>query len=205
VLGGREERRVGAVLLEAEAEIRLQLEAGRSLRTDGLFGDGTSRSGAEEIAEAAVLAAQRDPQELKAPLMGKLLGRLQFEPRVSIPYAHLLIREAEALTYRQLYCLVLFNLNVRDQFSLPDGAGDLSDPLNPKIGLLQEILDLFHRTMLQQRAADHPGTDLVLYAPALRPVRLELVGLGGWLSELMDLPNAIGRDELEGIAALLRS
>jgi hypothetical protein len=205
LLGDREERRVGAVLLEAEAEISLQLAAGRPLRADGLFGDDATRSGAEEIAEAAVLAAQRDPQEVKAPLMGKLLGRLQFEPRVSIPYAHLLIREAETLTYRQLCCLVLFNLNVRDQFSLPDGTGDLSDSLTPKIGLLQEILDLYRRTMLQQRAADHLGTDIVLYAPALRPARLELVGLGGWLTELMDLPSAIKREELEDIAALLRS
>ena len=143
VLGGREERRVGAVLLEAEAEIRFQLDAGRALRSDGLFGDGATRSGAEEIAEAAVLAAQRDPQEAKAPLIGKMLGRLQFETRVAIPYAHLLIREAGALTYRQLCCLVLFNLNIRDQFSLPDGSGDLSDTLNPKIRLLQEILDLY--------------------------------------------------------------
>ncbi len=205
LLGRREEGRVGAVLLEAEAEIRAQLSAGRVLRNDGLFGSDSGRSDAEEIAEAAVLAAQRDPQEAKAPLMGKLLGRLQFEPKVSAPYAHLLIRESEVLTYRQICCLALFNLNVRDSYSLPDSpVMDSSDPLDPRIGLLQELLDLCRRTMLQQRASDHPGTDLVTYAPGLRPARLELVGLGGWLWELMDLSHTIAPAQLADIAALLR-
>lgn len=205
LLGRREEARVGAVLLSAAAEVRAQQAAGRRLRDDGLFGNDTGRSDAEEIAEAAVLAAQRDPQEAKAPLIGKLLGRVQFDERVSAPLAHLLIREAEALTYRQLCCLALFTLNVRDSYSLPDHVSVGPDPLDPRVGLLQEILDLWRRTMLQQRAADHPGTDIVLYAPALRPAALELVGLGGWLYELMGLQDEIEPGELEALAALLRT
>lgn len=204
LLGQREQARAGAVLLAAAAEVEAQLAAGRELRDDGLLGNNSEWSDADEIAEAAVLAAQRDPQEAKAPLIGKLLGRLQFEPRVSAAYAHLLIREAEALTYRQLCCLVLFNLKVRDRYSLPEKLGAFSDPLDPRIGLLQEIFELCGRTMLQQRASDHPGTDIVTFAPGLRPARLELVGLGGWLSDLMGLPEAIEAPQLETIAALLR-
>jgi hypothetical protein len=204
-LGRREEVRAGAVLLAAEAEIRRRLAAGYQLRDDGFLGSGRDRSAADEIAEAAVLAAQRDAQEAKAPLMGKLLGGLQFELRVPVAYAHLLIREAEALTYRQLCCLALFNLNLRYTFGLPNGpplAGTI-DPLDPRIGLLQEMLDLIRRTMLQQRASDHPGTDLVSYVPALNPARLEVTGMGGWLSELMDLPHSIPEPELVAIAAIL--
>jgi hypothetical protein len=206
LLGRREERRVGAVLLAAEAEIQSQLADGRQVRDDGLFGSGDARSDAEEIAEAAILAAQRDPQEAKAPLMGKMLGRLQFDDRVSVPYAHLLIRQAEALTYRQLCCLGLFGTpGACDTYSLPDQVlSGQTDALDPRIGLLQEILDLYRRTMIQQRAEDHPGTDILTYAPSIRPARLEVTGLGAWLIELMDLRREIPPAELEEISALLR-
>ena len=205
MLGAREEARVGAVLLAAEAEIRAQLAAGRQLRDDGFFGVGEERDDAEEIAEAAVMAAQRSAQEGKASLIGKLLGRLQFDARVSTANGHLLIREAESLTYRQLCCLALFNLSIRDRYALPEKPlAGVTDPLDPRIGLLQEILDLSRRTMVQQRAADHDGTDLLTYVPGISPSRLEVTGLGGWLSELMDLPTTIASAELEDLAATLR-
>jgi hypothetical protein len=205
VFGAREEARIGTVLLSAEAEVRAQLAAGRQLRDDGFFGAVGGRDDAEEIAEAAVMSAQRSPQEVKAPLIGKMLGRLQFDARVSPAYGHLLIREVESLTYRQLCCLALFNFGIRDSHNLPEKPLEgVTDPLDPRIGLLQEILDLSRRTMIQQRAEDHPGTDLLTYVPGISPPRLEVTGLGGWLTELMDLPTSIPPSELEGLAATLR-
>jgi hypothetical protein len=206
-LGQREEMRAGAVLLAAQAEIQTQLETGRPLRGDGFSGSHNDRLDAAEIAEAAVLAAQRDPQQAKAPLLGKLLGRLQFEPRVDAAYAHQLIKETESLTYRQLCCLALFNLNVRDGYQLPDHEvlSGVTDPLDPRIGLLQEIVDLHRRTMLQQRATDHPGTDIILNVSTLTPARQELTGIGGWLSNLMDLSATIPAKQLQALADTLRA
>jgi hypothetical protein len=119
-----------------------------------------------------------------------------------------LARQVEELTYRQICCLALFNLEVRDRYSLPDTPKVLSrltDALDQRIGLLQEIVDLHRRTMLQQHATDHAGTDIILNTATLSPARQELVGIGGWLSVLMDLPNTIDVQQLESIAATLRT
>jgi len=206
-LGPRESVRAGAVLLATQREIEVQLQQGNRLRDDGFLGD-TATSGAAEVAEAAVLAAQRDPQTAKAPLLGKMLGRIQFEEQVSIDYAHYLVKQVEELTYRQICCLALFNLEIRDRYALPDTSeimSGLSGPLDPRIGLLQEIVDLHRRTMLQQRSKEHPGTDIILNVATLNPSRQELVGIGGWLSVLMDLPSSINSAELEHITMTLQS
>jgi hypothetical protein len=207
VLGRREEMRAGAVLLAAQEEIEAQLAAGRALRGDGFLRQDTTGP-ASEVAEAAVLAAQRDPQAAKAPLLGKMLGRIQFEPEIDSDFAQHLVKQAEEITYRQLCCLALFNLNTRDRYALPDTTqilSGLTGALDPRVGLLQEIVDLHRRTMLQQRAADHPGTDIILNTATLNPARQELVGVGGWLSVLMDLPTAIAASELESLATTLRT
>ena len=102
----------------------------------------------------------------------------------------------------------MFNLDIRDRYALPDTTkilSGLNGAMDPRIGLLQEIVDLHHRTMLQQRATEHPGTDILINTQALNPARQELVGIGGWLSVLMDLPNTIPSAELESLAATLRS
>jgi hypothetical protein len=83
VLGRREEVRAGAVLLAAQEEIEAQIANGHTLRDDGFLGQ-EATSAASEVAEAVVLAAQRDPQEAKAPLLGKMLGRIQLR-RKSMP------------------------------------------------------------------------------------------------------------------------
>jgi hypothetical protein len=142
VLGRREEVRAGAVLLAAQQEIEAQIAAGQTLRGDGFLSRDEEASAASEVAEAVVLAAQRDPQEARAPLLGKMLGRIQFETQIDADYAHHLVKQVEALTYRQICCLGLFNLDIRDRYALPDTMtilSGLNGALDPRIGLLQEI------------------------------------------------------------------
>ena len=40
------------------------------------------RSSADEVADAVIGAAQREPEEAKLALLGKMLGKLAFDSRV---------------------------------------------------------------------------------------------------------------------------
>jgi len=206
-LGKREIERTGAVLLAAQIEIEAQLAAGKKPRKDNVKSASSGAPPAEEIAEAAILASQRDAQQLKAPLMGRLLARLQFEPDVDSAFAYELIRQTESITYRQLCLLSLFNLNYRDRYKLPDkiDTKTFNGPYEIRVGLLQEIVDLHSRTMLQQRAIDHPGTDLIVAAVNIAPARQELVALGGWLYRLIWQDADLPLEEMAKIASTLQS
>lgn len=207
-LSTREKVRSGAVLAVAAVEIDEQLKAGRQLRNDGFFQAGHGhRAKAEELAEAVVLAAQRDPEEAKVKLLGKLLGRLAFEPRVGAEYATFLVKAAEALTYRQFCLLALYNLNVRDRYGLRDGMPlkRQVDALDNVVGLYQEIRGLHDVVMLQQRSSEHSGTDIILTLDTLNPARQELVAVGAWFYELMDLGRTVPEEELRRLASELNA
>ncbi len=207
-LSTRERVRSGAVLAVAAVEIDRQLKAGRQLREDGFFqGAHGRRPKADELAEAVVLVAQRDPEEAKVQLLGTLLGRLAFEPRVGSDYAAYLVKAAESLTYRQFCLLALYNLNVRDRYGLRDGMPLKREvnALDNAIGLYQEIRGLHDVTMLQQRSTEHSGTDIILTLDGLNPARQELVGVGGWFYELMDLSRTVPEEDLRRLASELNA
>jgi hypothetical protein len=72
-LGPREEKRIGAIFLYTSRALEQRLASGESLRTDGFFDlDATGRSTADEIAEAIVLATEREHEERKIPNLGQL-------------------------------------------------------------------------------------------------------------------------------------
>ena len=77
-LSPREERRVGAVVLVAAAAIQEKIDSGRRPRDDGFFDPQPpdNRSSAEEIAEGALIAAQREHEEKKILHLGYLLANI---------------------------------------------------------------------------------------------------------------------------------
>jgi hypothetical protein len=118
-LGPREEKRVGATLIIAAAEINRRLENGDALRDDGFFDEKqTGRSDAAEVAESILLKVQREPEEKKIPYMGYLLSSIAFDPEISVQMAHQLSKIAEQLTYRQSCILKL--CDVKDKYNLRD-------------------------------------------------------------------------------------
>src|SRR5437016_14366254 len=73
LLGDRERLRVGAVIALTSDEIRQRLDNGELHRRDDFLDQsGGRRSTAEEIAEGVLLAAQREYEESKLPLLAKL-------------------------------------------------------------------------------------------------------------------------------------
>lgn len=192
LLGPREEIRAGAVLAYATVKIEENLRGGREVRDDDYFSV-EERSAADEVAERALLAAQREPEEKKVPFYGNLIGNLAFRAEIDRPTANLLVRLGEGLSYQQLVLLAVF-LN-KDQFKLSP-SNVVGMELTPsKIALLQEALDLYHRGLL--------GADsVVLDLGGLTPGDLRVQGMGIHLYSLMEL-HRIAPVDLERAGAAL--
>lgn len=99
-------QRVGLVYALTAAAIQRRLDAGDRIRDDDFFDrDITDRSNADEIAEAVLIAAQREHEERKLPFLANLLASFAFETRIDQGMANHLVKLASALTYRE-YCLL---------------------------------------------------------------------------------------------------
>jgi len=102
----RQKVRVGALLLFARRKAYENVMRGMPLREDGfLTPKGESRPASEEIAEAAVMAAEREVQEKKILYMGNLVGNLPFRPEIDPITASRMLKVAQALSYTQLTLL----------------------------------------------------------------------------------------------------
>lgn len=196
-LSPQENYRVGKVLAIAAFEIHQRLENGESLRDDGFFDKKpTSRSDAEEIAEAIMLKCQREPQEKKIPYMGFLKAGIPFASNISADMGHQLIKAAEELTYRQLCILKL--AVVKDSFGLRDE--DYRGHETFARGLLQilyECVDLYYRAYI-----NFDGS--VAFGPTdVKPKSMTVQGIGTDLFKLMKL-SSIPDDDLIPIAKVLK-
>ena len=208
VLSRGEVRRTNTLAWFAEREIRAALDRGRPLRTDGFFDADTSdRSAADEVFEGVFLAAQREPEERKLALLGKMMARLAFSPTIDRSECNLLIRLAQQLSYRQFCLLSLFNLANRDTYHLrsdiANNPWDLHDN-DPRVGVLQEVLDLHRHTLVQQKSLAHIGHDIMVNIFLIAPGQTHVVaGLGGLLTQLMGLATSISFTDRDAVAALL--
>ncbi len=198
LLGPREQVRVGGVLAIAAEEIRERLEQGESVRTDGFFEPkGALRSDAEEVAESVLLKSQREPEEKKIPYMGHLFAAVAFDPQISAPLAHQIIKAAGQLTYRQLCILKL--AAVKQSFALRSGdyRNDGGNFAKDLYQILYECLDLYHRGLINF------GGEVAFGLTDVKPGRMTVQGLGADIFNLMKL-GLIPAEELTPIAVQLR-
>jgi hypothetical protein len=146
-LGPRSNARVGAVFAFAVQAVQERLDRGDRARADGFFErqvDG--RSKADEIIEAVCLAAERDYEEAKLPLYGRLLSALAFRVDISRADANYLIREANSLSLRQLHLLALA---CRDAITVPELNGIPSEDARGA-----EAVDLANRRLIRREPDD---------------------------------------------------
>jgi hypothetical protein len=184
-LSPREAARVGAVVAAAAAVMRDKLEHGQRPRSDGFFEptpDG--RSSAEEVTEGILVAAQREHEEKKIPLMGRLLANVAFDPSISRAQANFLVAVAEGLSYRSLCILTIIahteRRRLRDE-NYKSGTSDLE-----LSSLLTEITWLYGQGLLMCQ-------DGVVFGPTyVWPARLRLQGVGNEIYRLMELPSQLG-------------
>ncbi len=106
VLGKREEMRVGAAFSSAMLAVKELREAGLEVRQDSFFEPEINRRAkAEEVVEGALLAAQREHEELKVIHYGYLIANVAFDTGIDLRTANWCLRTGQDLTWTQLVLL----------------------------------------------------------------------------------------------------
>ena len=109
-LGYRDRRRVSAVVSQMQTRIRFLQSEGQSIRQDDFWqARGNIPPAGQEVFEAVLLAAQKEPQERKIPYMGNLFAYIACRPEISDVSAHWLVKTAESLSWTQFELLALVN------------------------------------------------------------------------------------------------
>lgn len=107
-LSRREQARVGGVACIAIERISARLLSGYAPRSDGfLEANSRAASPAEELFEAVLIKARDEYESRKLKYLGLFFGNLAFTESVAPTTAHLLLRHAQRLTYRQFVLLSL--------------------------------------------------------------------------------------------------
>ena len=109
-----EKRRVSALIDAAAARMQEMESQGFDARSDGFLEPGKDgRCSYDEIAEGVLLAAVREHEERKVPLLGNLIAELVYgreAEQVGRADANAILALAKRLTYRQLCLIALFGL-----------------------------------------------------------------------------------------------
>lgn len=110
VLGFRDQRRMSAVVGHAQRRVQFFKTHGVTIRQDDFWQTrGNIPPVGQEVFEAVLVAAQKDPQEQKIPFMGNLFAYIACRPEISDVSAHWLIKTAESLSWTQFELLALVN------------------------------------------------------------------------------------------------
>ncbi len=207
LLGPRQRERAGAAFAWAAEEIHARLETGETLREDGFFGDETSvRPPSDEVLEGALVVAAESYEERKVPYLGRLYASLAFRSEIDPAEAHVFIRLAGRLSYRQLTILAFFDeraetidLSELDAEREERGFPSLPAGIRPE---LEELGDLGLLGVVQERGG--PVKPSEAYVPAnidrLHLGNFVLLPLGRELHGLMGLVE-ISEEDKEGIMA----
>lgn len=208
-LSDKERQRVRDVVWAAGDTIQRNIAVGRQPRADWYGSDWPDEplpDDAAEISEGVLIAAQREHEDRKVAILGRILGNLAFSPKVDRAYANALIRIAQQLSYRQFCLLVLFDTTNGQTYDL---AADLAldDGSGPLMGVLVEVYELYQRSMLEHvpKESQQSGVlELVISATSLSPARLRtLNGPGGWLLRLGELHATVPANDVQRVADLL--
>jgi hypothetical protein len=197
-LGQRERVRTASVARFAAERIQQRRQNGDEFRSDGFFdAEPGQRSTAEEVVEGVLLVAQREHEERKMEYLGNLLANLAYAPEIDRDNSNLLIRYAEALSYRQLRLISV--LGRKEHFDLGDGPHRGTIPFATAAVLL-DVFELYRRGLVFVE----DGIGLSLEVAGLVPSRLIVRGSGVLLFNLMELYK-IDISDLMPIAELLRA
>jgi len=180
-MSSRGDERATSVFVRAANEIQQRVEAGEQLRTDGFFeASENGRSAAEETVEDLLRACRDEASERKLPYMSNMLCETAFDASVDLDMAHQAISIAERLTYRQLCIMQL--AAAKNAYALRSddyrGQGTFSAELYP---VLQECADLYQHGLVNF------GGEVVFGLTDVKPVSMQLQGVGGVLHRLMRL------------------
>lgn len=200
ITGYRAKARAGLAAAYAINEIKAQVDAGNSPRTDNFFENTNARSSADEILEGVILKSKDEYEEKKARYVANILVTGIFDPSFSAEELHHLLKTTDQLTYRQLQLLSLFSQGSDFDLSDQNMAGMIIG--KEKYSLVMEILALARRDLIEIRPNSvHAGTPL-RNLPDFYPRRTKLTTEGERLCICMKL-RAIDRAEISSLADLI--
>lgn len=205
-LSRREVVRVADALGHAAVAIERRLTAGEQPRSDGFFerSDDGRPSDAEELLEGVLVAAQREHEERKLPLLGELYASLAFVDSVDPAEAEYMLRVTQQLTYRQMCVLAVASVVVGDGIrpirSIPGMVGVVEEhadeaELARRVPRLEgEMRQLAAMGLMQFEETGQIGLDGVEF--------FRRSHLGHDLVKLMDLEQRLPRSDLERVGRL---
>lgn len=179
----REQVRVGAALAFAVELAVTRTSQGRIVRTDG-FVAGPGRGPADEVAEAALLAARSSAEEWRVRHLGYLIAEAAVSPDLDAAVVLRGLKLAESLTGRQLALLAA--VGRRERLPLPMAPALPQDPRAwREWGALDDVTDLRQRDLLDPPPAQPRPGGAVL--PRLRAADLRLTRRGVLVHRLLAL------------------
>jgi hypothetical protein len=181
----REQVRVGAALAFAVELAVTRAAEGRSVRTDGFVATtGQDRAAADEVAEAAVVAARSSTEEWRVRHLGYLIAEAAVSPDLDAGVVHRGLRLAASLTGRQLAFLAA--VGRRERIHLPIAPPLPQDPRAwREWGAVEDVTDLRRRGLLDPPPAQpRPGGAAL---PRLRAADLRLTRRGVLVHRLLAL------------------
>lgn len=196
LLTAKEQQRVLSVADMTRSTIERNLNQGKTPRDDGFFdGSVDDRSSAEEIFEGTLIAAQREYEERKLPLLANLTANIAFDESISPGMANRLLKLAAELTYQEILVLrVLGLLEGYEKMGLypSDGGIRKKEAYNGVDGLAaiavaSDVFSLYRSSLVY-------STSAILDAGGINPSDLYIAGYGALLFNLMELGNMVYKD-----------
>lgn len=191
-LAPRQNVRVGRAIVVACIKLKEYRDRGKTPREDGFFDDDAGgRSAAEEVTEAALLAAMNSAQEQKVDFIAALLANIAVNPGIDVPTAHLLIELANALSYRAFAVMRIAGDIDAFRFETRTRPGEaLSEASTAFHPLMVEIFGLSRQGVIELKdSADSADTYAVLGFDEIDPAKMRLSTVGQLLHNNLELSN----------------
>ena len=188
-LGERERQRVGTVFNCVSQKIQENLRS-RQVRIDNFFeGAVTDRSPAEEICEAVLVAAQKDPEEKKLKYYGNLLGNISFDESIDRVQANHLIKTARDLSWSELCILFVVGQGKASMLKAESFANEEKIPSQIQHTFLSQIQKMWGEGVVSM------GNDLLTNPEQIIPNLMKLSSTGKSLYNLMELDKISSDDD----------
>ena len=195
-LSKSENRRISTVYELAHAKIEKNFCDGKLLRHDGFLNYETDeRTDSEELLEAALLTAQKECEEKKLKYIANLYANINFEipaewdMNIDSQAANKLMKIAGELSYREIAILAVVGAYQNARLTTPSRRKDIFHNINQQTNYIaSEVFDLYCRGLVY-------SDEIILYASAINPQKLNLNGYGAALYNLMEL-SVMPEDEI---------
>lgn len=187
-LSTAENRKIGTVYELAKNKIEENLNAGKHLRTDEFMKyEAKNRPAYEELLESTLFVAQRECEEKKLKYIANLYANINFEiphrweMNIDSQAANKLMKIVSELSYREIAILSVIGRYQNGSLTKPPRRENIFHNINQqKNYIASEVFDLYCRGLVY-------SDEIILYAGAMNPQKLNLNGYGAALFNLMEL------------------